>query len=114
LAVAVVDLVAVPVPFCHTGGRVRLGDDAAGQQLGRVQPETHGASQIPVTGDVGLLLGHGGYHRVGGVGVELRGVRVADARDGARELDDHALQTQAQAKCGDVPLAGVAKCTDLA
>ena len=108
LAVVVVDLVAVPVPLLDPGLAVGLPDDrarrrgrpdrdpAAWCRRGRRRPRRR------------LLLLHGGDHRLGAVGVELRRGGLLEARDVAGVLDDHALQAQAQAEGRDAVGAGVA------
>src|SRR5712691_8592084 len=80
---------------------VRASRDRAGLEDARVAPEPHRAALVA---DVALLRQEVD-HRVRREGVELGRVRVVRAESGARELDDHALHSHAEAECGDAPFA---------
>ena len=93
------------VPFGHGRRAVGLGDDRAFEQFGLLGPQPHRATEVAGTLDEGLLLLHGGDDRRRCVVVELGRARTLDADDVARELDDHALQAQADTKGRDAALA---------
>src|SRR3990172_1155005 len=70
----------------------------------RIGPEAHRASHGLDTQEVAQLVDD----TVGGVLAELGRVRLLEAAQVARALDDRALEPQADAEEGDLPLAGVA------
>src|SRR5664279_1363587 len=107
--VAIVDLIAVAVTLIDQQAAVGLGDDRAFDQLGRIGTQPHGAAKVSGAVDEGLLLLHGGDHRMGGPGIELAGGRVRDAEDIAGVLDHHALQPQAETQCRHTPDTGPRK-----
>ena len=113
VAVRVVDLVAVAVALVDARGAVQFTRERALRELGRVHAQAHRAAQVAAGDDLDLL-GHGGDHRVGRVGIELGGGRVVDAGDVPGVLDHHALQAQAQAEGGDALLAGELQRAELA
>src|SRR5262249_44652487 len=110
LAVLIVQLVAVPVPLVDQDVAVGLVGQAALDQLARVRPQAHGAAFF---GDGVLLVEHA-HHRMRTIAVEFGAIGVAQADDVAGELDDRALQAQADAEEGDAAFAGVADGVDLA
>ena len=114
VAVAVVDLVAVPVALLDQRLAVRRPRDGALLERRRVEAEPHGAAEVARALDEGDLLGHGGDHRLRGVRVELGGAGPLEAEHGAGVLDDHALQTQAQPEGRDAVGAGVGEGAELA
>ena len=102
LAVGVVDLEPMPVALVHDLGAVRGADQAVVLQAGRVEAQAHGAALL---GDIGLV-GHEVDDRVLGEDVELAAVRVIGPERHPAELDDRALQAEAQAEVRDaVPRA---------
>src|SRR5690606_28251387 len=114
VAMLVVDLVAMTVPLGDSIGAVQLAyQGPLGQHRG-VRPQAHGAAQVALTGDDALLVFHRGDDRRRGVRVELRRAGFREAGLGPGVLDDHALQSQAQAQRRDVLLARVADGPDLA
>ena len=110
LAVAVVHLEAMAMALVDdllAVDRRRLG---AGGQLGRVEAEAHRAALVLHV----ALVRHEVDDRVLGEHVELGRVRVRRADDLAGELDDRALQPEAQAEIRDAVVAGVVGGEDLA
>ncbi len=114
VAVAVVDLVAVPVPLLDPGGAVGLRGQRARGQLGGVEAQAHRAAQVAGALDEGLLLLHGRDHRLGHVGIELGRRRLLETGLAAGVLDHHALQAQAQTQGRDLVRPGVGERTELA
>ena len=109
VAVAVVDLEAVPVALVDQGRaieplRQRAALDAAG-----IGAEPHGAALFGHA----LLRVHQGDHQVGAVLVELEGIGLRESQHIARELDHRHLQTQTDAEERDGPGAGVPNGFDL-
>ena len=87
-----------------TSVAVGLGGLGAGRQAGRVEAQAHRAAlllHVP-------LVGHEVDHRGVGEEVELGRVGVLRTDHVAGELDDAALEAQAQAQVGHLPLARVA------
>ena len=89
---------------------VDRGGLRARRQLGRIEAEAHGATLVLHL----ALVGHEVDHRVVGEHVELGRVGVAGADDLAGELDDRALQPEAQAEVRDAMVTGVVGGEDLA
>ena len=110
LAIPVVHLEAVAVPLVDDLLAVDRGGLRAGRQLGRVEAEAHRAALVLHV----ALVGHEVDDRVLGEHVELGRVGVRGADDLARELDDRALQAEAQAEVRDAVVAGVVGGEDLA
>src|SRR5450432_1948695 len=106
-AIAVVELVPVPVPFLHIRLAVHLANNGALEQLGGIRAETHGAAHVALTGNDIALIGHRGDHRMWCRSVKLGGVRIVKAGQVAGALDDEALQTKAKTQGRQQVLAGV-------
>jgi len=81
----------MPVPLAHLQGAVDLGHAGARPQLARVGSEPHGAAHLLNS----LLRRHERDHRVLALGCELARVRVGEPHDVAGELDDRALEPEA-------------------
>ncbi len=114
VAVLVVDLVAVTVPFADSGGAVGLGNDRAFVQLGFVEAQAHGAAEVSLAFHDVQLFFHGGNNRVLRVGLELAGGSTFKANHVAGVLDHHALQAQAQAQDRELGFAGELQSAKLA
>ncbi len=110
LAELVVELVAMPVPLVDQRRAVSLMRLAPLHQRGRIRPQPHGA---PLVGDGVLLVEHAN-NGVTAIAVELGAIGVLQADHIAGELDDGALQAQADAEEGDFAFAGMADGVDLA
>ena len=113
IAIGVVHLEAVPVPLRDRGGLICLRHNGSRLQDRRVGAQSHGPAEVGFTGDGLTLVGHRRNHRVGCVGFELGGVRLAQPHR-ARRLDHDALQTQAQPEYWEPTVACVPDGTDLA
>ena len=104
LPVGVADLVPVAVPLVdHAVGPVGAGRRRVGHELAGVCAEPHGAAHVRDS----ALVGHQVDDRVRGAGVELGGVGVGEAHEGARGLDDHDLHSEAQSQVGHLVGAGI-------
>ena len=99
----VVELVAVAVTLPDLSLAVALGHLGAGLDGAGVLAQTHGAT----LGDVALLVGHQGNDIVGTIGGELAGIGIGIAQHAACELHHHDLHSQADAKVGNMVLAGI-------
>ena len=110
LAVPVVHLEAVAVALVDDLLAVDRGGLRAGRQLGRIEAEAHRAALVLHL----ALVGHEVDDRVVGEHVELGRVGVAGPDDLAGELDDRALEAQAQAEVRDAVLAREVGGEDLA
>ena len=71
-------------------------------------------AHIAVAGDDILLLFHRGDHRILAIRLELGGIRILKTEDVTGVLDDHGLQTEAQAKCRQARLTSELQRADLA
>ena len=109
-AVLVVDLEPVAVALVDDLLAVGLGGLRARRELRRVQPQPHRAALVLQL----ALIGHEVDDRVRGEHVELGRVDVLRADDLARELDDRALQPEAQAEVRHLVVAGEVGGEDLA
>ena len=110
LAVAVVHLEAVAMALVDDLLAVDRGGLRAGRQPGRIEAEAHRAALVLHV----ALVGHEVDDRVLGEHVELGRVGVLRADDLAGELDDRALEPEAQAEVRDPVVAGVVRGEDLA
>ena len=103
LAVVVVELVAVAMPLGNLQASVALGRLAPGDQGGGLGPEPH---RPPLVGHRALLVEQAN-DRMGGVLVELGGVRPGQPEGVSRVFRHGALHSQADAEKGDAVLPGV-------
>ena len=110
LAVAVVHLEPVAVTLVDDLLAVDRARLRARQQLGRVQAQAHRAALVLEV----ALVGHEVDDRVRREHVELGRVDVVRLQDLARELDDRALQAEAQAEVRDPVVAREVRREDLA
>src|SRR5687768_15800417 len=94
LAELVVELVTVAMSFVDEQAAVGLMSLAARRQFAGVSAQPHGAALV---GDRVLLIEHAD-HRVMAIPLKFRAVGVLEADDIAGELDDRALQAQADAE----------------
>jgi len=110
LVVHGVHLEPVPVTLVHDGLAVGGGGDRSRHEVTGLGAQAHRAAEVRHV----LLLGQQVDDRVDGGRVELGGVRALKAAHVARELDDGALQPQADPEERHALLAGVADRVDLA
>ena len=110
LAVAVVDLEPVAVALVDELLAVDRGCLRAGRQAGRVEPEPHRPALVLEL----ALVGHEVDDLVLGELVELGRVSVRRPEDVAGQLDDRALEAEAQPEVRDPAVAGVLRGEDLA
>ena len=110
LAVAVVHLEPMAVPLVDDLLAVDRSRLRAGRQPRRVQPQPHRPALVLHV----ALVGHEVDHGVLGEHVELGRVGVRRADHVAGELDDRALQPEAQAEVRDAVVARVVGGEDLA
>src|SRR4029079_5437673 len=110
LSVPVVHLEAVAMPLVDDLLTVDRGSLRAGCQLGQIEAEAHRAALVLHL----ALVGHEVDDRVVGEHVELGRVGVASPDDLAGELDDRALETQAEAQIRDAVFASEVGSKDLA
>ena len=86
------------------------GHFCAGHDVARIRAEAQRAALV----DLVALVGHEVDDLVRAALVELAGVGVGKAADGARKLDDRDLHAQADAEVGDVVRAGIVRGRNLA
>src|ERR1051326_6240983 len=110
VAVGVVELVAVAVPFIDDEGAVEFGGEGAHGELAGVGAQAHGAA---LAGEFFLFVEQAD-DGVGRVGFELGGVGLVEFEDVAGEFDGGDLHAQAQAQVGHLVFTGVAGGGDLA
>src|SRR4029453_12996309 len=108
VAVSVVDLITMPMPLLDVCLTVALGNDRAGQQFGRIGPETHGRAKVAVALDDRDLLGHRRNDRMRRIRCKLAAVGSVEAGHVPSNLDHHALQPEAESQDRDLVLPGVA------
>src|SRR5690606_27343749 len=101
VAVTVAHLVAAAVALRALRRTVELSGDRSLGALRRVQAESHRSTAVS-PGDDLHLLGHGRDDGELGVRGELARARAGEAGLVAGVLDDHALQSEAQAERGDL------------
>ena len=109
-AVVVVELVPVAVALGDVQRAVALRHFRAGHDVARICAEAQRAALV----DLIALVGHEVDDLVRATLVELAGVGVGEAADGACKLDDRDLHTQADAEIGDIVRAGIVRGRDLA
>src|SRR5690242_1143762 len=101
VAIAIRDLVTMPVPLAHLGHAVDLGGARATSEPTRVGAEPHRAAHVRHV----LLRLHEGDHGVVAFRGELGRVAVLQLADVARELDDGCLHAEADAEEREARLA---------
>ena len=104
LAVGVVQLEAVAVSLHDLAFGVGLLGQGARLRAAGVAAEAHGAALVRY----GLLLGHDMHDGIRRLGHQLGGIGVVDAQHAAGPVDDHHLESEAEAEVGHLVLAGVA------
>src|SRR5439155_6172232 len=108
--VVVLHLEAVAMALVDDLLTVRLGRLRAGREAGRVEAQAHRAALLLHL----ALVGHEVDDRMLREQVELGRVGPLGTEDVAGELDDPALEAEAEAEIGQLLFAGVARGEDLA
>src|SRR5438445_11934073 len=103
LAVLIVELIAMAMAFLHLETAVGPVRFASFDEHRRIKSEAHGAAYL---GDV-ILLVEQADDRVPAIAIHLGAIGIGQADDIAGELDDRALEAEADAKIRQLPLAGI-------
>ena len=110
LAVLIVELVAMPMPFVDLRDCRRLVGSAAFDEFGGIRTKPHGAALV----HNGNTVRRASRRRDAAIAVELGAVGVLESDDVAGEFNDGTLQAQTDAEEGNAALAGIANGFDLA
>ena len=110
LAIVVVELIPMTMPFADPLHAVGLTGQAVGREHAGPGPQAHGAAALADR----LLVFHQADHGVIGGLVELGAVGVLQAEHAAGELDHRALHAQADAEVGHLARPREADRLDLA
>ena len=103
VAVAVVKLIAVTVPFLHFAAAVGLFQEGARVDFTGISTQAHGTA----FGKIALLVGHQIDDRVRPIGFEFAGVCFGKAQHVACKFNYRDLHAQADSQIGDVVLPGI-------
>ncbi len=103
VAVAVVKLIAVTVPFLHFAAAVGLFQEGARVDFTGISTQAHGTA----FGKIALLVRHQIDDRVRPIGFEFAGVCFEKAQHVACKFNYCDLDAQADSQIGDVVLPGI-------